>query len=107
MLPSELYFCIIDGAICGEDDISDDGTILNVIVFCPIVYWETDKCLPDYYFSDQIDENLLPSNYSWLMCHEETMWCSKKSKEEIEKDLSDIGFTNNLEMQKFLIDCWE
>lgn len=108
MQPSELTFCVHSLAEM-EDNFEPEGKDyqgFNIITFCPAEYWKEHKCLPDYYFADQIDDNLLPEGYKWYLCVEECQWATKKSKEEIYKDMSELGFTKNLEMEAFLSGCW-
>jgi hypothetical protein len=79
---------------------------ITFITFCPINYWNTKKCLPDFFFLDALDAFIIPGyqpyNYS-----EDAIWISLKSKDEIRKDLNSIGFTENKEMEEFLNDCYE
>lgn len=92
-----------------EEEANFEGyNTLNVITFCPVSYWAKDKCLPDYDFSDELwePEANLPEGYRWYLYVEETQWVSKKSKEEITKELTDLGFVENIPMQKFLSECW-
>lgn len=107
MQPTELTFCVHtieerEGEECNEEPYKG----LNVITFCPSLYWKKHECLPDYYFSDQIAEDLFPEGYQWYIFVEETQWVSKKSKEEIVQDLTILGFTENKEMENFLTNCW-
>jgi hypothetical protein len=102
MQPSELSFCIHSG-----DNAYHEDSEWNIITFCPVDYWAEHECLPDYAFSDQIDESFLPEGYAWYIFVEETQWASKKSKEEIVNDLTKIGFVENKEMEYFLTDCWQ
>ncbi len=108
--PSELQFSIHSlKEIDGEDNNDFMPEVyggLNIITFCPIEYWKESECLPDYYLSDLIGEELLPDGYNWYICVEETQWCSKKSKDEIRADLTKIGFVESKEMTEFLSNCW-
>ena len=110
LYPSELYFCVhsaLEAEGCSEKyDDDDEYKNLNVITFCPILYWKENKCLPDYYFGNQINDSFLPEGYSWYICVEETQWATKKSKQEIVIELTSLGFSQNKEMERFLSDCW-
>jgi len=97
MLPSELYFCVHNG----DNDYHEDPD-WTIITFCPIKYWAEHECLPDYYFSDEIDDSLLPEGYNWYLYVEECQWATKKSREEIVSELTKLGFVYGIEMQKFL-----
>jgi hypothetical protein len=109
MIPSELIFCVHDlremergqSDPCGS---SYDG--VNIITFCPTSYWKENDCLPDYYFADQIDDTLLPKGYQWHLYVEECQWVSKKSKEEICKELINLGFNHSLAMETFYSECF-
>ena len=102
MFNSEFYFSIYDGTIYGE------LSKVKIIVFCPINYWIENKCLPDYYFSDQIDDKCRPSEYRWFVFCEECAWMVDKAKSnhDIILDLTKLGFVYNLDLEKFLIDCY-
>jgi len=110
MAPRELIFCVhpLTTVDHGENfDVTEDAyKDLNIITFCPLVYWEDNRHLPDYYFADCIEDSLLPEGYSWYVFVEETQWASKKSKEEIVADLTKIGFAENKDLERFLINCW-
>lgn len=108
MNPTELSFCIhsLEEMERDQSDKHSDYLSLNIITFCPVAYWKEHECLPDYYFADDIDDSLLPEGYKWYLYVEECQWASKKSKEEILKDLIAIGFIYNLEMEQFLTGCY-
>lgn len=107
MQPNELCFCVHSLAERdGEDSDDEEYKNLNVITFCPISYWKEHRCLPDYSFDDEINDEHIPKEYSWYLFVEETMMASKKSKEEIVKDFTSLGFSENKELEKFLFDCY-
>lgn len=107
MIPADLGFCIHTvGQTNGYKEVSSDFDDVNIITLCPVVYWQEHKCLPDYYFANEISDSIIPSQYSWCVFVEETQWICKKSKEEIKKELSSLGFTELLEMEQFLSECW-
>jgi hypothetical protein len=103
MQPSELNYSI---HYTSDIDYEEYGTNSVIITLCPITYWNEHKCLPDYYFSDQIAEELLPEGYEWLTCVEECQWISKKTKEDIRIDLNVLGFVERLDMEEFLTSCY-
>lgn len=108
MNPNEIYFCVASLEEM-ERDFSEEGSEyngVNIITFCPVAYWKEHECLPDYYFSDQIDDSLLPTGYQWYIFVEECQWATKKFKEEILKDLTSAGFIHNLGMESFLSSCY-
>lgn len=85
----------------GED--YDDG--YHVITFCPIEYWKKNECLP--VGPVDVDESIIPQDYEWYICVEETQMTSNKPREEIIKEMIDLGFTHNKELENFLTSCWE
>ena len=97
MKPSELYFCIIDG-----NNSYHEAPGYMMIVFCPQNHWDRYHCLPDYYFADEIDDSLIPDQYKWNYETEEVSWSSTRNKEEINKTISNMGFTHNFDMENFL-----
>lgn len=104
MKPNELLYCIHDGEFMGEDE----DTI--VITFCPVLYWNERKCLPDYPFccDDGVEncfDQYLPQGFSIILCREETMWSTPKTKCEARKELNQIGFIESLELEQFLTSC--
>lgn len=101
MSPSEFYFCIHDGNNSYHEDPK-----WTLITFCPKEYWAKHQCLPDYYFADTIEDSILPKGYYWYIGCEETIWCTKDSKEEIKEKLSKLGFTESKELEEFLTSCW-
>lgn len=108
MKPEELSFSIhsLEEIERDQSDKHSDYLNLNIITFCPVDYWKEHECLPDYYFADQIDDTLLPDGYKWYLFVEECQWATKKSKEEIQKDLIAIGFKHNLLLESFLSSCY-
>jgi hypothetical protein len=104
---NELSFCVHSlSEIEREEAEEEDYKDLNIITFCPIQYWKEHGRLPDFYFADGFssfqDNNQLPEGYSRYTFVEECQWCSKKSIEEISKELTSIGFVENEEMKIFL-----
>lgn len=108
MQPNEISFCVhaLSEIELDQSDKHSDYDSLNIITFCPADYWKEHECLPDYYFADEIDDALLPAGYKWYLFVEECQWATKKSKEEIQKDLIKIGFVNNLLLENFLSSCY-
>lgn len=113
MSNSEYSFCIHSMAEKYADYDEDERdypgyNTLNVITFCPISYWAENKYLPDYDFGDELwgDDRILPVGYRWYIFVEEMQWVCEKPKEEITKELTDLGFVENIDMQKFLSECW-
>lgn len=108
MQPSEMIFCIHSLAEMEKNFEEDEKNYqgVNIITFCPIEYWKENGCLPDYFLNDEMDNIPLPTGYKWYICVEECQWASKKSKEEIRKDMLALGFIFNLEMEEFLSGCW-
>lgn len=99
-----LSYCIVKG----DNSYHQDDPELNIIIFCPTEYWKKHRCLPDYNFSDQIDINALPRTFKWYVGTEETALCSKLSKDEIRRILSELGFVENVQIQEFLEnECWD
>jgi hypothetical protein len=95
----ELYFSIHRANLLNEGN--DDW---NVITFCPIEYWIENECLPDYFIGGLIMIDP-PTGYTKERFTEEYMWSSKKSREEIVKDLTSLGFVYSKELEDFLTDC--
>lgn len=101
MEAKDLQYCIHPSELAGEDE---GG---NVITFAPIEYWKEHECLPDYHFSDELSDDLVPEGYAWIVFREETMWFTRKSESEIREDLNKLGMTESLHMRNFLTDCFE
>jgi hypothetical protein len=101
MKPEELYFSIQNG-----DNEYHEHPGMNIITFCPIQYWNENKCLPDYALDNDMEGIIIPEGWFYYVCIEETCWCSEKSQEEIRAELITMGFTESLEMTKFLDGLW-
>lgn len=101
--PSQLYFSLHTVAEYEGDETNDDNCIM--IVFCPIFYWNENKCVPYYFFADKMNDINFPEGYFHYSFSEETIWQSEKSQEEIRNDLNEMGFVENVEMKQFLDRC--
>lgn len=100
MKSSEISFSIHDG---NNPYHGEPGWM--IVVFCPTKYWNDYKYLPDFYYANKI-EKYMPDGYFWDAT-EEPSWRTKKSREEIQKELTDLGFKENIELEKFLAKIWE
>lgn len=101
MKPSELQFSIHDPEVLEERADS------LIICFGTIKCWEERECLPDYYLAGEIDDSLLPPGYNWLIGMEECCWIVfDKSREDVAKELTALGFIENQDQQHFLNACW-
>lgn len=98
---SDYSFCV------HPPDIWEEWEGWNVITFCPVEYWKQSECLPDFYFNDKLEEAVkeIPEDFKWLVCKEECQWISTLPIDEIINRLTALGFSENKEMEKFLIQC--
>lgn len=76
----------------------------SIITYCPIDYWNQHKHLPEERVD--VDTSVLTNSYSWYISNKMTQMCAMKSKEEIIKELTGLGFTHNTELETFLTSCW-
>lgn len=96
---TELYFCVLPSETYGEP------AGFQIITLCPIAYWHEHKCMPDYNFIGNV-EHLKPEGYGWMLsecCELDT----DKTREDVRAELTALGMTENLMMQKFLTECNE
>lgn len=101
MKSSELSFCVLNG-----DNSYHEDDRYNIIIFCPIVDWKANKCLPDYYFANKMEVEP-PKDYVEYGGTEECCWGSTKPIEEIIEELVNLGFTENKELLSFLKNLWD
>lgn len=104
MQPSDFCFCVHDGSIEGLGE--EEGDF--VITFCPAEYWHEHKCLPDYYFADEVDV-FLPKEpgYNSLWGFESAHWITKKAPDVARAELVIMGFVFSQPMDDFLTPLWD